>query len=341
MVDTNRENSPFIQFGKEIDLSAESANKDALIICTKDRPEELRDTISALLEGCLEIPSLIVVVDSSDSGESKQELMGLASALDVRIMYINSKPGLPHQRNVGAYFVLEHFKSHSKYLFFLDDDVTPTRNYFSNARRIFEEFPEVGVLGGRDLSLALRGGNRLRAIFGFSRNAPRNISSGGFGSPVLSNERLVEALWVPGGMQTIRGELLLLEAFNGRIRMYGEDVDMHLRLGKHAKVVSSASLAVLHRSSEKGKDQPSDLFAYEDAFRWRLGMQYPKLVNPIMVIFTTLILIAITGFAGLKSTGKRAEFKGHLGFLMRLILGSAVEQYVSHDEWYVEPPKFG
>lgn len=320
-------------------LSAE-ARKGTLIVCTKDRPGELRETLESIIFTCLEPPSLIVVVDSSDSLETQQMVTQLAFGTKGNIVYLKSKPGLPHQRNVGAYFVLKNFPSRSKYLFFLDDDVTPSRNYFTNARGLFETMPDVGVLGGRDISLIPKAGSTILALLGFRRDAPNNISIGGFGSPVWNQAKLVDVLWVPGGMQTIRGELLLLEAFNGRIRMYGEDVDMHLRLGRHTRIVSTSCLQVLHRSADSGKDSPSELFAYEDAFRWRLGKQYRRLVSPLMVIVTTLVLAGISLALGLFSRAKRAEFKGHVMFLIGLIRGSSVEQYVTHDDWYTEPPEF-
>jgi GT2 family glycosyltransferase len=340
MIMANTENEvTFVAGMGNRDLAHSSRlSEDALIVCTKDRPNELKETIKSILESGLEPPTVIVVVDSSDSVETKQMLMHLDCRGDVVLVHIKSKPGLPHQRNVGAYFVLKRFPLQSKYLFFLDDDVTPGPKYFINARQLFETSPQIGVLGGQDASLLAIGGSRIRTLLGFSRDAPKNISVGGFGSPVRAQSILVEALWVPGGMQTIRGELMLLEAFNGRIRMYGEDVDMHLRLAKHTRIASSSSLSVLHRSADTGKDQPADLFAYEDAFRYRLGRQHRGLVNPFMVIFTTFVLAAFSGVLGFKLPARRSEFKGHVKFLIGLLRGSSVEQYVSHDEWYTEPP---
>lgn len=318
-------------------MNVEDATEDALVICTRNRASTLRGSLNLLTNSCIDLPSLIVIVDSSDNSETQSVVEEVSRNCPTQITYIRSLPGLPHQRNVGAYHVLSSQKSHSRFLFFLDDDVVPDRDYFKETRILFAAHPKIGVLGGTDSGYVEPNFRHLRRFLGFAGSGQQNISTGGFGTVIKPSLEIVQCLWVPGGMQTIRGALLQLEAFNGRIRMYGEDIDMHLRLARHTEIAMSNRLRVRHFAVEAGKDSPNVLAFFEDSFRWRLSQEHPHIVRGSMVFMTTLGLIVFDLVRTLKDKRRLSSARGHVMFLFSLVSGKQSEQFVTHSEWFVSP----
>ena len=46
------------------------------------------------------------------------------------------------------------------------------------------------------------------------------------------NKKIMQTQWIPGGMQNVRFEVFKNELFDGKIRMYGEDVEFYSRKDK-------------------------------------------------------------------------------------------------------------
>jgi len=110
-------------------------------IATRNRPDALSLSIPLLLSQS-RLPEKIIIVDSSDDALPVQSLVAdLRKTTDIPITLINSKPGLPLQRNIA----LEHVDS--DVVFFPDDDSLVLPGAIEAMMRIYERDQD-GIVGG-------------------------------------------------------------------------------------------------------------------------------------------------------------------------------------------------
>jgi glycosyltransferase involved in cell wall biosynthesis len=109
----------------------------SIVIPTRNRP----DLLKRLVETILRLKSLdleIVVVDSSDLEKQSASLSQFA-----KVKYVSTRiQSAAVQRNIG----LENLRN-PDYVFFLDDDVLPSPNYFKQCLEILRKDGVVGVSG--------------------------------------------------------------------------------------------------------------------------------------------------------------------------------------------------
>ena len=125
--------------------------KIAVIICTKNRANDLKITLDSLFYQTLLPNSLIIVDDSND--DVTENTIGYNSlqsqVCDIR--YYRPSPsnsGLPAARNYGIRQVEEKMDL----LVFLDDDVTLEKHYLESIHELFLSDPEVSGVGGYIIS---------------------------------------------------------------------------------------------------------------------------------------------------------------------------------------------
>lgn len=117
-----------------------TASRLAAIVCTHNRPEDLRRCLHGF--AALEDPVSVIVVDSA-STPACRELVGFCPPGNARFTYLREDvPGLSRARNRGL------GSTSAEVVAFVDDDAVPRRDW---ARRIVEPFdadPTVGCAGG-------------------------------------------------------------------------------------------------------------------------------------------------------------------------------------------------
>ncbi len=109
----------------------------SVIISTKNRTQDVIRCLGSISIQTM-LPDEIVIVDSSDTEQLKEEL-GAFHVLNIK--YIHSKPGLTLQRNMGKK------DSSGDLLIFLDDDVTLDKDYIKEIMHVFESC-RVRPIGG-------------------------------------------------------------------------------------------------------------------------------------------------------------------------------------------------
>jgi glycosyltransferase involved in cell wall biosynthesis len=119
----------------------------SILICTKDRPQQLRETLEAIVS--LELPAdgdyeLIVVDNGSKSEGTAQLCREMEPAFKSRLHFSALPlPGKSRAANAG-------FKmSRGEIIAFLDDDILPRRDWLSAIYREFSSHPELGGISGR------------------------------------------------------------------------------------------------------------------------------------------------------------------------------------------------
>lgn len=304
----------------------------AIVVCTKDRPNFVMGFIEHLnrITSC---PAIVCFVDSSDDSGTENVVMAAQHSISgVSLIYIHARPGAPNQKNVG----LEYLENQAQYeqlafVSFLDDDIRPNSDYFTHLVKLFEENREVCCLGGFDLSLKPAKNSLLRRLFFLSDSSPGGkILPSGICTTIVPNQRLEQVQWVPGGMQSYRMAAIRSLRFDGRVRIYGDEVEFQTRLPDQNCIFTSNLLGVVHLGATLNKDKARDEQGYMDGFRWTLATRSIAGVRKWAVLSTTGAL-AFGSFAlfliGKRTTGFQ-EFLGHLDFFYRLCKRQEVQQLV-------------
>lgn len=121
----------------------------SIVICTRDRPRQLRECLASLA-GLEYRPFDVLVVDNAPSS---------AAALDVAVRHgarhiLDPVPGLSHARNLGAR------STESDIIAYLDDDALPAGGWLS---ALVEEFQDPLVMAVAGCTLPTRDGLREEA----------------------------------------------------------------------------------------------------------------------------------------------------------------------------------
>ncbi len=108
----------------------------SVVICTRDRPGELRRCLSSLPSQTLAPLEVIVVDNASATGETK------AVALEAGVIYVREdRPGLDYARNTGA------AAARGDIVAYTDDDVLLHPSWLENMAAAFDA-PSVGAVTG-------------------------------------------------------------------------------------------------------------------------------------------------------------------------------------------------
>ncbi len=231
----------------------------SVIICTKNRIQDLKKTLTSLtFQHCM--PEEVVVVDASDATDT-QEFMAQEN-FPFEALYFHVGPGLTYARNVGVQ------KSRGDFLFFFDDDVELDPNYISDAKRVFEHDRrgEIGAVGGRILNFDSENVKKATLLFKFKRRVfdflrevflLSELGNGYFrysGMPTQphasSESRYMECL--SGGCMAFRREVFERIKFDENLIGYGhvEDADI-------SKQVLTAGYKIYYEASATLNHYPS------------------------------------------------------------------------------------
>ena len=99
----------------------------SIIICTKNRPNDLKITLGSVFQQSF-LPDSVVIVDDSTSDDTEILVRDYAASTPVNLIYSHSpRPhsGLPAARNTG----IKKIPDITEIILFLDDDVTLEKQY--------------------------------------------------------------------------------------------------------------------------------------------------------------------------------------------------------------------
>ena len=284
------------------------------MICTKDRQQDLRVTLGHVAH-CDPLPSCLVVVESGGRFEETESVLHeFFLRVGITVILLRSKPGLPHQRNEALAY-LQNLPGSEKLatLHFLDDDVSVSQDYFRVVHEFLESSTDFVGVSGFDTKFAHRKrGFLLRILLGEPR-LPGEIGASGLvtiGHPEDSS--VFRAEWMQGGMSNVRAGVARSIRFDGKRRMFGEDVEFSLRLGKVGKLGVMGLAEVEHREAQSNKITSTQAAYQSDLFRWNLVELFPERVKRWRVILATMVLAA----GATLRKGGRSEALGHLAFLV-------------------------
>ena len=268
----------------------------ALVICSKDRPELLAETLRGHLRQHA-LPGYIVVVDSSEDVTVQKAIISELTFDNPHIKFklLRSTPGLPLQRKVGFTFLLENCPS-VNIVSFLDDDISLVDNlYFHTVVELMNSRKKLVALSGFIVDQKLGVGARLlQWILGAPFLQGRIARSGLASLPQPKADReLTRVGWCQGGMISIRVKEELVDVFPVALRMYGEDLELSLRLKEFGELAISPLLPVRHSQAQSGKHASDSVAYFTGAALYGLSRRHPAYVDTKFVVLSLIRLVLI------------------------------------------------
>ena len=225
-----------------------------IIIPTRNRKILLKKLVNSLLINFKEI-NQIIIVDSSYKAEKKAKYL-----TNKKILYVHSEiKSAAIQRNIGLTFV----KPICKYIAFLDDDVNPPSNYFTDLIVLLKSKKAAGVSGvAKNLnSRKFKKSNKIfeayRQFFFLDSKKEGVVLNSGVNIPAKSTSRgdsILESQWLIGcaiwDYQKVKHH-----QFDNRLygQSLGEDVLFSLKASRYGKLFVKRNLILKHMESPVGR----------------------------------------------------------------------------------------
>jgi GT2 family glycosyltransferase len=222
-----------------------------IVICTKDRPEELRRALASIAHE----PADVLLVDSSttphlpESDEALQALAPVRQHLHVR----KTQPRLTAQRNIGIDVARS---SGYDVVLFMDDDVVVEPGYVTAVLTAFEADPDVAGVGAVVTNEPPARLGSLKRLFGLWSGRPGAVLRSG--RNVIGHydvgpwPRPVD--WLSGCCMSYRLDRIGAERFDERlVGPWGDDVDFGFRLSRRQRLVVDGRVRLAHHPSSVGR----------------------------------------------------------------------------------------
>ena len=203
----------------------------------------------------------IIIVDSSDVPIKSRDLN---AARELKLIYSEIKSAAV-QRNIG----LKHINEKSNYLFFLDDDIRVSRNYFNDLRELMQKYGAVGASGvAHNLS---KGSIRekpagliglLHRIFLLDSNVDGKLLKSGVNIPCRElatvNPKCDWLIACSAWKVDIIKDTRFEEDFMGA--SLAEDVIFSIKMKQKGTLVTSTNIILDHSEDSKGRPNPMDFW---------------------------------------------------------------------------------
>lgn len=215
----------------------------SVAVCTRNRPEDLRQCVATILAGERAPSFELLIIDQSDGDESGRALEPLLA--DSRVRYVRTPTrGLSQARNIAIEL------ARSETVLFTDDDCRVPADWMANAWSVLEGDPTTAVAFGRVRPPAGTSDGAVMASFEpvkdevFEGTYPPPMQPWGVGANMLIRRRVFETV---GGFDPVLGS-------GGGIGA-GEDTDFLLRaIGGGYRVRKTRAFEVLHLGVRTGHE---------------------------------------------------------------------------------------
>lgn len=227
-----------------------------VVICTLDRPNELRRCLASLAGQAPRLP--VVVVDASRSPATR-DVCAEAHA-DLEVTRVATEPGLSRQRNLG---VDEALRRGADIVLFVDDDIVCEPGYVDAVLATFAADPTIGGVGGVVVNEPEVSAVGVKTLFRLWSRRPGVVLPSG--RNVLGHQPSGtfprEVQWLSTCTASIRLSTLGPLRFDERLAgySYGEDLDLTYRLGRASRLVVIGSARARHELSPVHRPSPAAL----------------------------------------------------------------------------------
>jgi len=188
--------------------------KISVIICTKNRAQELAECIKFVITQSFS-PNELIIVDASDT--ENLDVKG-----DSRFIYIHAKLPLTHSRNLGVK------NSSGDVILFLDDDVVLDKNFIKEIVKVFGKDSKKkigGVMGNivniqRSKSFKSRMHSLINRIFLLPTSGNGRFRASGCPTFIRSANELRNVKFLSGCCMAYRKEVFKDLKFDGFSKCY-------------------------------------------------------------------------------------------------------------------------
>lgn len=240
---------------------------EAVVICTRNRPEELTLTLQSIAAHPPSVDLLLAVIDASDA-EQRTRTRSLVEGFDalpsVHWPYTDM-PSLARQRNMA----LDRLPPSVEIVHFIDDDVTVHAGYFEALSTVLHSHADIGGVGGRihqpkappspstwPRRLFLLSSARDGVVLpsGCAESAQLNDPSSAPLSSPISTE------WLSGCSCTYRRDVLQRHRFASSMDGYAllEDLEFSYRVGQDTSLLVVPEATLTHRVSAQNRHNLSE-----------------------------------------------------------------------------------
>jgi glycosyltransferase involved in cell wall biosynthesis len=273
----------------------------SIIICTLNRPRDLRDCLESIVDQD-RMPDEVIIVDSSVDQRSAAVAADFSGALPIR--YFHTRQGLTYQRNFGIQ------RARGEIILFLDDDVILTREFVRQIEGGFLLDRRVDGVGGLFTNIARQSmaSRFLRRIFMLPRvDGHGQMQKSGFvAHPWGAPEPKMQ--WVEvfcGAAAAFRREIFSEFSFDEFYSGYGlgEDADFSYRVSLGHRLLYNPEAKIYHRESEVNRINMEKFYymkTYNHYYFFRKNLR-PQKVPWLMFWWSNLGVLIRSLITGLKA----------------------------------------
>ena len=231
----------------------------SVVICTKDRPQELATCLESLA-GQTKLPAEILIVDASATAP-EAVVDAFRQRVPCAVQLICAQPGLPRQRNIGIR------AARGDVVVFFDDDVVLEPQYLAELTQVYERDVArvVGGVGGAQIpdptpreSAGRRAFARLFLLAGYGSG---RLKRSGYAEYAFCPSTETEVDFLSGCNMSFRREVFADLLFDERLSGYaiGEDLQFSYRVSRRWKLVLTPRARLDHRHTGGGRPRAGRL----------------------------------------------------------------------------------
>ena len=213
-----------------------------IVICTKDRREDLQRCLNSLARQS-EPPDRVILVDASVHPIEPDLPFGLS------IEFVHTRPGLTHQRNVGLALATAELVA------FFDDDMELAGDYLSHVCDWFRSHPACAGVSGNIVNEPRRPtvSKLFRSLFCLA-NDDGILRPSGDAAYLRHPTRETRVHSLSGGNMIFSQRANRDLRFDEELPLYGgEDVDFSLRASRYGELWMLPYARVVHHQSQTGR----------------------------------------------------------------------------------------
>lgn len=223
----------------------------SVCIPTKDRPEDLKRCIEALLKQTV-LPAEIVVID--DGNLPVETYRKLVEPVTQFKYYKKDFPSSAASKNMAKKLAAHEL------ILILDDDTVAEKDYLQKILEVFEKDTEhrIGLVGGLTVNRkrSSLGEKLYKRFFLLDNGKPGRIQPWAFQTGFDEVEREEEVQWLSTAVSCFRREVLEEFSFyvhhQGRVAL--EDVDFGWKVSRKYKIVLTPAARIYHFHSPGGRE---------------------------------------------------------------------------------------
>lgn len=224
------------------------------IICTKDRPDDLKACIKSIEKQTIK-PNEIIIVDAGKIKGLESQIIEITKNSGIKLIYLYTKPGLPSQRNLGV----KH--ASGEIIFFFDDDVILDENYIEEILKVYKLKQNENIGGVQGTIKNLKPSPFLKYIFERLfmigcrvKEGKAGLLPSGFPLIVCNPSDIVETEIQLGCCASFKREIFNRFQFDEKLEKLSnyalkEDLDFSYRVSRYYKMFQTPYATLFHRES--------------------------------------------------------------------------------------------